>query len=330
MKTVAVVGSQWGDEGKGKVIDYLATQADVVIRGQGGNNAGHTLVVDGKKFALRLIPSGVLNPNTINVIGNGIVFDPQGFLEEVEMLKKDNIDTSNIKISDRAHIVFPYHKELDALAEEARGDNKIGTTKKGIGPCYMDKTERSGIRICDLMDKDVFAKKLKLQVDAKNKLVQGVYGKEAMFDFETIYNEYLGYAEKIRNHVADTSVIVYDAIKAGKKVMLVFNTINGEDLQLNIEDVPVDWVITTDRKYFQQANTVVFHLPTLHYELENDLDKLEGQTWVSWHLESEKDDPGINDPEISELFDLLISDPQDSEGEQHPLLRLCQNYVNNG
>ena len=229
MKTVAVVGSQWGDEGKGKVIDYLATQADVVIRGQGGNNAGHTLVVDGKKFALRLIPSGVLNPNTINVIGNGIVFDPQGFLEEVEMLKKDNIDTSNIKISDRAHIVFPYHKELDALAEEARGDNKIGTTKKGIGPCYMDKTERSGIRICDLMDKDVFAKKLKLQVDAKNKLVQGVYGKEAMFDFETIYNEYLGYAEKIRNHVADT-------IKAGKKVL--FEGAQGTLLDLDLGTYP--------------------------------------------------------------------------------------------
>ena len=184
MKTVAVVGSQWGDEGKGKVIDYLATQADVVIRGQGGNNAGHTLVVDGKKFALRLIPSGVLNPNTINVIGNGIVFDPKGFLEEIEMLNKDNIDTSNIKISDRAHIVFPYHKELDALAEEARGDNKIGTTKKGIGPCYMDKTERSGIRICDLMDKDIFAEKLKPQIEAKNKLVTNIYGKEAMFDFE--------------------------------------------------------------------------------------------------------------------------------------------------
>ena len=236
MKTVAVVGSQWGDEGKGKVIDYLATQADVVIRGQGGNNAGHTLVVDGKKFALRLIPSGVLNPNTINVIGNGIVFDPQGFLEEIEMLKKDNIHTSNIKISDRAHIVFPYHNELDALAEEARGDNKIGTTKKGIGPCYMDKTERSGIRICDLMDKDVFAKKLKLQVDAKNKLVQGVYGKEAMFDFETIYNEYLGYAEKIRNHVADTSVIVYDAIKAGKKVL--FEGAQGTLLDLDLGTYP--------------------------------------------------------------------------------------------
>ncbi|MBQ1793820.1 MAG: adenylosuccinate synthase [Peptostreptococcaceae bacterium] len=236
MKTVAVVGSQWGDEGKGKVIDYLATQADVVIRGQGGNNAGHTLVVDGKKFALRLIPSGVLNPNTINVIGNGIVFDPQGFLEEIEMLKKDDIDTSNIKISDRAHIVFPYHKELDALAEEARGANKIGTTKKGIGPCYMDKTERSGIRICDLMNKEVFAKKLKLQVDAKNKLVQGVYGKEAMFDFETIYNEYLVYAEKIRNHVADTSVIVYDAIKAGKKVL--FEGAQGTLLDLDLGTYP--------------------------------------------------------------------------------------------
>ena len=178
MKTVAVVGSQWGDEGKGKVIDFLATQADVVVRGQGGNNAGHTLVVDGKKFALRLIPSGILNPNTINVIGNGIVFDPKGFFEEIEMLESNGISTKNIKISDRAHIVFPYHKELDGLAEEARGDNKIGTTKKGIGPCYMDKTERSGIRVCDLMDKEIFAKKLKLQVDAKNKLVTGVYEKK--------------------------------------------------------------------------------------------------------------------------------------------------------
>ena len=236
MKTVAIVGSQWGDEGKGKVIDYLATQADVVVRGQGGNNAGHTLVVEGKKFALRLIPSGVLNSKTVNVIGNGIVFDPKGFLEEIETLNKEGIDTSNIKVSDRAHVVFPYHKELDALAEEARGANKIGTTKKGIGPCYMDKTERSGIRICDLMDKDIFAQKLKLQIDAKNKLVQGVYEKEAMFDFETIYNEYLGYAEIIREHVADTSVIVYDAIKAGKKVL--FEGAQGTLLDLDLGTYP--------------------------------------------------------------------------------------------
>ncbi|MGL4796774.1 MAG: adenylosuccinate synthase [Paraclostridium sp.] len=236
MKTVAIVGSQWGDEGKGKVIDYLATQADVVVRGQGGNNAGHTLVVGSKKFALRLIPSGVLNPNTVNVIGNGIVFDPKGFLEEIEMLNKDDIDTRNIKISDRAHVVFPYHKELDGLAEEARGDNKIGTTKKGIGPCYMDKTERSGIRICDLMDKDIFEKKLRPQIEAKNKIVKNIYGKEELFDFDTIYNEYLGYAEKIRHYVDDTSVVVYNAIKAGKKVL--FEGAQGTLLDLDLGTYP--------------------------------------------------------------------------------------------
>ncbi|MDU1540262.1 MAG: adenylosuccinate synthase [Paeniclostridium sordellii] len=235
MKTVAIVGSQWGDEGKGKVIDYLATQADVVVRGQGGNNAGHTLVVDGKKYALHLIPSGVLNPETINVIGNGIVFDPKGFLEELAKLNADNINTKNIKISDRAHVIFPYHKELDALAEEARGDNKIGTTKKGIGPCYMDKTERSGIRICDLMDKDIFAKKLKSQIEDKNKLVKNVYGAEG-FDFDAIYNEYLGYAEQIRPFVDDTSVIVYDAIKAGKKVL--FEGAQGTLLDLDLGTYP--------------------------------------------------------------------------------------------
>ena len=237
MKTVAIVGSQWGDEGKGKVIDFLATQSDVVIRAQGGNNAGHTIVVDGKKFALRLIPSGILNPNTINVIGNGIVFDPKGFFEELEMLQSNGIDTKNIKISDRAHIIFPYHKELDGLAEEARGDNKIGTTKRGIGPCYMDKTERSGIRICDLMDKDVFAKKLKGQVEAKNKLVKGVYDKkEDMFNFDEIYSEFMAYAEKLRPFVADTTVIVYDAIKAGKKVL--FEGAQGTLLDLDLGTYP--------------------------------------------------------------------------------------------
>lgn len=236
MKTVAVVGSQWGDEGKGKVIDFLATQADVVIRGQGGNNAGHTLVVDGKKFALRLIPSGILNPQTINVIGNGIVFDPKGFFEEIEMLESNGISTKNIKISDRAHIVFPYHKELDGLAEEARGDNKIGTTKKGIGPCYMDKTERSGIRVCDLMNKEVFASKLKLQVEAKNRLVIGIYGKEPMFDFDEIYNEFMVYAEKMKPYVTDTTVVVYDAIKANKRVL--FEGAQGTLLDLDLGTYP--------------------------------------------------------------------------------------------
>ena len=237
MKTVAVVVSQWGDEGKGKVIDFLATQADVVIRAQGGNNAGHTIVVDGKKFALRLIPSGILNPNTINVIGNGIVFDPKGFFEELEMLQENGIDTKNIRISDRCHIIFPYHKELDGLSEEARGDNKIGTTKRGIGPCYMDKTERSGIRMCDLMDEEVFAKKLKIQIDAKNKIVQGVYDKaEPMFDYDEIYKEFMEYAKKLRPFVADTTVIVYDAIKAGKKVL--FEGAQGALLDLDLGTYP--------------------------------------------------------------------------------------------
>lgn len=236
MKTVAIIGSQWGDEGKGKVIDYLARKADVVVRAQGGNNAGHTLVVGDKKYALHLIPSGVLNPNTINIIGNGIVFDPKGFLDELEKLTDDNIDVSNIKISDRAHVIFPYHKELDALAEEARGENKIGTTKKGIGPCYMDKTERSGIRICDLMDKDIFYNKLKLQVEAKNNLVKNIYKKDELFDLETIYNEYLEYADKIREYVDDTSVIVYNAIKEGKKVL--FEGAQGTLLDLDLGTYP--------------------------------------------------------------------------------------------
>lgn len=236
MKTVAIIGSQWGDEGKGKVIDYLATKADVVVRAQGGNNAGHTLVVGDKKYALHLIPSGVLNPNTINIIGNGIVFDPKGFLDELEKLKDDNIDVSNIKISDRAHVIFPYHKELDALAEEARGENKIGTTKKGIGPCYMDKTERSGIRICDLMDKDIFYNKLELQVEAKNNLVKNIYKKDEPFDLETIYNEYLECADKIREYVDDTSVIVYNAIKEGKKVL--FEGAQGTLLDLDLGTYP--------------------------------------------------------------------------------------------
>ena len=152
MSTVVIVGAQWGDEGKGKVIDYLAREADVVVRGQGGNNAGHTVVVGDKKYALHLIPSGILNENTINVIGNGVVFDPEGFLNEIEGLRSKGISTDSVCVSDRAHVVFPYHREIDRLAEESRGADMIGTTKKGIGPCYMDKVERSGIRVCDFVD----------------------------------------------------------------------------------------------------------------------------------------------------------------------------------
>ncbi|WFD10259.1 adenylosuccinate synthase [Tepidibacter hydrothermalis] len=235
MSSVAIVGSQWGDEGKGKIIDYLARKADVVVRGQGGNNAGHTLVVKDKKYALHLIPSGILNPKTINIIGNGVVFDPKGFLDEIKMLKKDNIDTKNIKISDRAHVIFEYHKKIDELAENSRGDNKIGTTKKGIGPCYMDKTERSGIRICDLLDEEIFKEKLKAQVEKKNEIIEKIYGGEK-FDFEKLYQENLSYIKEIKEYVDDTSVILYNAIKEGKKVL--FEGAQGTLLDLDLGTYP--------------------------------------------------------------------------------------------
>jgi len=219
MSTVVIVGAQWGDEGKGKVIDYLAKEADVVVRGQGGNNAGHTVVVGNEKFALRLIPSGILNENTINVIGNGVVFDPQGFLSEIEGLEAKGVSASSIRISDRAHVVFPYHREIDRLAEEARGKDMIGTTKNGIGPCYMDKVERSGIRICDFIDEGFFEPIFRKQIATKNDIITKIYGGEPL-DADALVAEYTAYAKRIKPFVDDTSVIVHDAVKTGKKVLL--------------------------------------------------------------------------------------------------------------
>jgi len=219
MSTVVIVGAQWGDEGKGKVIDYLAKEADVVVRGQGGNNAGHTVVVGDQKYALHLIPSGILNENTINVIGNGVVFDPQGFIKEIEGLKAKGVSTESIKVSDRAHVVFPYHREIDRLAEEARGADMIGTTKKGIGPSYMDKVERSGIRVCDFVDEEIFESIFRKQIEAKNKIIVSIYGGEAL-DADAMVAEYKEYAKFVKPFVTDTSVVVYDALKEGKKVLL--------------------------------------------------------------------------------------------------------------
>jgi len=219
MSTVVIVGSQWGDEGKGKVIDYLAAEADVVVRGQGGNNAGHTVVVGDQKYALHLIPSGILYKDTINVIGNGVVFDPEGFLNEIDGLEAKGVSTANIRVSDRAHVIFPYHKEIDRLGEEARGDAKIGTTKKGIGPCYMDKVERTGLRICDLIDEEHFEDRARAQIEKKNVIIEKVYGGKPL-DADEIIEAYKGYANRIRQYVDDTSVIVYDAVKADKRVLL--------------------------------------------------------------------------------------------------------------
>jgi len=219
MSTVVVVGAQWGDEGKGKVIDYLAMHAHVVVRGQGGNNAGHSVVVGDEKYALHLIPSGILNPETLNVIGNGVVFDPKGFLEEIEGLKNRGISVENIVVSDRAHIVFPYHNRIDELAEESRGSDQIGTTKKGIGPCYMDKVERSGIRVCDFVDDLIFERIFRKQIKAKNEIITKIYGSEAL-DEDVLVADYIELAKKIKPYVADTSIMVHDAVSKNKNVLL--------------------------------------------------------------------------------------------------------------
>lgn len=235
MSTLVIVGSQWGDEGKGKVIDYLAKKANVVVRGQGGNNAGHTVVVGDKKYALHLIPSGILYKDTINVIGNGVVFDPKGFLDEIKSLKDAKIDVSNIKISSRAHVVLPYHKVIDALSEEQKGKDKIGTTKKGIGPCYMDKVERSGIRVCDLIEEDIFKEKLKAQVQKKNLIIESVYNGDKL-DFDSIYEEYSEYVKEIKKYVDDTTVIVNDAVESDKKVL--FEGAQGSLLDIDLGTYP--------------------------------------------------------------------------------------------
>jgi adenylosuccinate synthase len=219
MATVVIVGAQWGDEGKGKIIDFLAREADVVVRGQGGNNAGHTVVVDDKKYALHLIPSGILNEKCVNVIGNGVVFDPEGFLAEVDGLEANGVDTSTIKVSERAHVIFPYHKTIDQLAEIKRGADKIGTTGKGIGPCYMDKVERSGIRICDMMDTELFIRLATSQIAAKNEIIEKLYGGQPL-DAAEVIESYLKMAERIRPFVADTGLLVHNAVKGGKKVLL--------------------------------------------------------------------------------------------------------------
>lgn len=218
MSTVVVVGTQWGDEGKGKITDYLADGADVVARYQGGNNAGHTILIDNKKYKLTMIPSGIFNQNKICVIGNGMVINPQALIDEINYIHDNGFSSENLKISDRAHVIMPYHLVLDGLEEDRKGDNKIGTTRKGIGPCYMDKAARNGIRIADLLDAEEFTEKTRRLVAEKNQVIQQVYGGEPL-DAETIIAEYLGYAETLRPYVTDTSVVLNDAIDENRKVL---------------------------------------------------------------------------------------------------------------
>ncbi|WP_374017808.1 adenylosuccinate synthase [Paenibacillus thiaminolyticus] len=217
MSTVVVVGTQWGDEGKGKITDFLAESADVVARYQGGNNAGHTILINNKKYKLSLIPSGIFYTDKICVIGNGMVVNPKALIEEIGYIHDNGFSTDNLRISDRAHVIMPYHMVLDGLEEERKGPNKIGTTRKGIGPAYMDKAARNGIRIVDLLDKDVFEEKFRHLAKEKNELIR-MYGGEEL-DIEATLNEYLQYADAIRKYVVDTSVVLNDAIDAGQKVL---------------------------------------------------------------------------------------------------------------
>ncbi len=241
MASVVIVGSQWGDEGKGKMTDYLSQEADVVVRSQGGNNAGHSISFDSKKFALRLIPSGIFGAKKLSVIGNGVVVNPKALLEEIHYLNDNGISTDGLRISNRAHVTLPYHLLLDKCQEEAKGDKKVGTTQKGIGPTYMDKVARTGIRMCDLLERDVFAEKLRANLAAKNELFTKIYHVEPL-EFDDIFNEYYEYGQELKKYVTDTSLLVNDELDAGKKVLFE----GAQGTMLDIDDGTYPYVTSSN------------------------------------------------------------------------------------
>ena len=218
MSSVVVVGTQWGDEGKGKITDFLSERAEYVARYQGGDNAGHTIQFGGETYKLHLIPSGIFSPEKLCIIGNGVVVNPKSLVTELAYLHERNITTDNLRISDRAHVILPYHIELDRLQEEAKGDKKIGTTIKGIGPAYMDKAARVGIRIADLLDREVFEERLRINLEDKNRQFTKLYDASPM-NFEEIFEEYYEYGQQIKQYVCDTSVLLNDALDNGKRVL---------------------------------------------------------------------------------------------------------------
>ncbi len=213
-----VIGTQWGDEGKGKVIDILASRADVVIRSQGGNNAGHTVESNGEVYKLHLIPSGILYKDTLCLIGAGVVLDPKDLLGEIDGMSERGISFDNLKIDPRAHIIMPWHIKLDGLSEKFRGGSDIGTTGRGIGPTYMDKYERCGIRFYDLVHPEIFAEKARTTGKLKNKIITEVYGGEPV-DIEATIKEYTEYGKRLAGYLADVSVMAYEAHKAGKTIL---------------------------------------------------------------------------------------------------------------
>ena len=241
MASVVIVGSQWGDEGKGKMTDYLSQEADVVVRSQGGNNAGHSIVFEGKKFALRLVPSGIFGAKKLSVIGNGVVVNPKALLEEIHYLEDNGVDVSGLRISNRAHVTVPYHILLDKCEEKAKGDQKVGTTQKGIGPTYMDKVARIGIRMCDLLEKDTFEKKLRENLDLKNALFTKIYGVEPL-KFDDIFDEYYQYGQELKKYVTDTSLLINDEMDADKKVLFE----GAQGTMLDIDDGTYPYVTSSN------------------------------------------------------------------------------------
>ncbi|KAM3102227.1 adenylosuccinate synthase [Phormidesmis sp. 146-12] len=230
MANVVVIGAQWGDEGKGKITDLLSKSADVVVRYQGGVNAGHTVVVKDQTFKLHLIPSGILYPETECIIGCGTVIDPKVLIEELDQLKELNISTENLLISETAHVTMPYHRLIDRASEERRGTHKIGTTGRGIGPTYADKSERTGIRVVDLMNPDMLRKQLNWTIAYKNVILEKMYDLPPL-DAEAVIAEYLEYADRLRPHVVDSSLKIYDAIR--RKRNILFEGAQGTLLDLD-------------------------------------------------------------------------------------------------
>ncbi|NQT95374.1 MAG: adenylosuccinate synthase [Candidatus Omnitrophica bacterium] len=219
MPSTVVIGAQWGDEGKGKIIDILSRRSDYIVRYQGGNNAGHTVVIGDKSFILHLVPSGILHKGKKCVIGNGVVVNPAALIDEIEGLQKSGISVgSNLLVSEEAHLIFPYHWKIDELREIAKGKGKIGTTKRGIGPCYTDKVARCGIRMADLLDDKIFRSKLKENLKEKNAILKRVYGFKG-YSFDKLYRKYSLYRKKIRRYITDTTLAVNKALDEGKRVL---------------------------------------------------------------------------------------------------------------
>ncbi|CCI84400.1 adenylosuccinate synthetase [Lactobacillus pasteurii DSM 23907 = CRBIP 24.76] len=241
MTAVAVVGSQWGDEGKGKITDFLSKEAAMAVRSNGGNNAGHTIEIDGQEFKMRLIPSGIFAADQGAVIGNGVVINPEVMFQELDNLEKSGIDISKLRISNRAHVIMPYDILQDEYQEESKGAGKIGTTKNGIGPTYMDKASRIGIRVCDLLEKDTFEEKLRANLETKNALFTKVYGKPAL-KFEDIFDKYYEYGQRMKPYVTDTSVLVNDALDKGEKVLFE----GAQGIMLDIDEGTYPFVTSSN------------------------------------------------------------------------------------